>query len=183
MHACSSSRPLSNKHSSSAGKKLHFIKVWKVKRMLLHSTTFNPSKEKEVKVIKHHSTTDHQKTKENSSSEDLKSSTKEVEAKKKMKINPADAPVAQRDQSLVSVYFRVPRKKQGSEVIMSYDDVGLRHWNIEGSEMKAQSVLGSTDPHSTEETINSKENGVDHDVVAMDYEPPHRRPPIHNLSP
>ncbi|PIA50172.1 hypothetical protein AQUCO_01300721v1 [Aquilegia coerulea] len=110
MHACSS-RPLSNKHS--AQKKLpHSIKAGKVTTML-HSTT---SKEKEVKVLKHHegiddaSTTTGQKTNKEKISKDLRSLTKEVEAKKKMS-NPAG--VAQRDQSLVSVSFLIPRKKQG----------------------------------------------------------------------
>ena len=40
-------------------------------------------------------------------------------------------------------------------------------------------MLGSTS-NDAEETVNSKENFVVENIVVMDYEQPHRKPPIHN---
>ncbi|XP_075504137.1 uncharacterized protein LOC142541492 [Primulina tabacum] len=38
-------------------------------------------------------------------------------------------------------------------------------------------------PSNGEETANSKDNRIADDVVVMDYEQPHRKPPIHNWKP
>nr|DAD47814.1 TPA_asm: hypothetical protein HUJ06_017751 [Nelumbo nucifera] len=50
--------------------------------------------------------------------------------------------------------------------------------------LASRSVLGSAYSHATEEVIDSQKNHTNNeDVVVMDYEQPHRKPPIHNESP
>ncbi|KAK9103127.1 hypothetical protein Sjap_020381 [Stephania japonica] len=99
-------------------------------------------------------------------------------------VNEKKSRISSMESQLVSVSnFRVPRKnKRGSETILS-SDVGLQQsTKIQESEMRGRLVLG-TESHVMEETIGSQKNGPVEDVVVMDYERPHRNPPIHNLAP
>ncbi|KAL5728262.1 hypothetical protein ACHQM5_001371 [Ranunculus cassubicifolius] len=150
MHACNG-RPLS-KHS----RKHHHHPAKAVMR--------NPSEVKKTSISKEFKIGDIQEK-----PSDPMIVTKQVgQEMKRMKNNP-------------SVSFRVPRKKQqGNEVKKPFDE-DLQQSNIidEGTKMRGRSLLG-LETQKTEENINAKETGVVEDVVAMDYEPPHRKPPIHN---
>ncbi|KZV37039.1 hypothetical protein F511_11985 [Dorcoceras hygrometricum] len=55
---------------------------------------------------------------------------------------------------------------------------GKKAWKRSG-----QSKTLESPPSNGEETANPKDNRVEEDVVVMDYEQPHRKPPIHNWEP
>ncbi|XP_042503788.1 uncharacterized protein LOC122080952 [Macadamia integrifolia] len=71
------------------------------------------------------------------------------------------------------------------QIIMhSSDDVVLRQaTTLKGSGRRVCSLVGSASPVN-KEMVDSKENDdISEDVVVMDYQQPHRKPPIHNASP
>nr|XP_043628990.1 uncharacterized protein LOC122600346 [Erigeron canadensis] len=88
--------------------------------------------------------------------------------------------IIERNESNVEFHSDKPNMLKGSDIKVQ---VSQEETQVEGWKDHARSTMESKQQDSKEAINNSETNIVTEDVVVMDYAQPHRKPPIHNLTP